>query len=193
MIGWRFGIQQKNHSHEALKMDWTSILKSVAPTVATALLGPLGGAAVSAVGSALGVAEPTQKRIADVIASANMTPEQISALKALELQYQNDERERGFRYAELSFSDRDSARKNNVAGGVQKYLFWLSLILLGVTLGSEVSVLFYGYPQTIPEIIVGRILGLMDAVAMMVLSYWYGTTQGSAQKTELLAAAQPVR
>jgi len=36
-------------------------------------------------------------------------------------------------------------------------------------------------------LVVGRVLGLMDAVAMLVLSYWYGTTNGSAQKSELLA------
>ena len=29
-------------------MEWTDVLKGIAPTVATALLGPLGGVAVSA-------------------------------------------------------------------------------------------------------------------------------------------------
>jgi hypothetical protein len=33
----------------------------------------------------------------------------------------------------------------------------------------------------------------MDAVAMMVLSYYYGTSAGSAQKTDLLAKADPVK
>lgn len=169
-------------------MDWTSILKSVAPTVASALLGPLGGVAVSALGSVLGVSDATQDKIADVIKSAGMTPEQITALKQLELQYQENEKARGFKYAELAFQDRASARGANVAGGTQRPLFWLSLLLLVVTLGSEVAVLFKGYPTGTSELVVGRVLGLMDAVAMLVLSYWYGTTNGSAQKSELLAA-----
>jgi hypothetical protein len=63
----------------------------------------------------------------------------------------------------------------------------LSLVLLIFTIGTEIAVLFYGYPDKTPEIIVGRVLGLMDAVAMLVLSYWYGTTNGSAMKTELLS------
>lgn len=168
-------------------MDWTTVLKSIAPTVATALLGPLGGVAVSALGNVLGVSEATQDKIADVIKSAGMTPEQITALKQLEQEYQNTEKERGFKYAELSFQDRDSARKANVAGGTQRPLFWLSLLLLCVTIGSEAIVLFHGYPPETSDLVVGRVLGLMDAVAMLVLSYWYGTTNGSAQKSELLA------
>jgi hypothetical protein len=65
-------------------------------------------------------------------------------------------------------------------------LFWLSIVLLVITLGSELVVLFVGYPKTLPDIIVGRILGLMDSVALMVLAYWYGTTNGSARKTDML-------
>lgn len=172
-------------------MDWMATIKSIAPTVATAFLGPLGGIAVSAVGNLLGVSEATQDKIAQAITTGQLTPDQISELKKLELEYQENEKNRGFKYAELAFQDRDSARKANVSGGTQQMLFWLSLVLLIATLGTEISVLFYGYPDKTPEIIVGRVLGLMDAVAMMVLAYWYGTTNGSAQKTTLLAQAAP--
>lgn len=167
-------------------MDWQSTLKSIAPTVATALLGPLGGVAVSAIGNILGVTDATQDKIAQTILTGQLTPDQISELKKLELQYQNDEKERGFRYAELAFKDRDSARQANVTGGTQKYLFWLSIILLTSTLGTEGVVLFHGYPPTVSDMVVGRVLGLMDAVALMVLTYWYGTSDSSNRKTELL-------
>lgn len=170
-------------------MDWLKTLESVAPTVATALIGPLGGVAVSAIGDLLGISQPTQDKIADAIQSGQLTPDQVTSLKKLELDYQNQEKERGFKYAELAFKDRDSARNANVAGGTQKNLFWLSLFLLAITLGTEIAVLFYGYPAGTSELVVGRVLGLMDAVAMMVLAYWYGTTNGSAQKNQLLADA----
>lgn len=168
-------------------------LKNIAPTLASALLGPLGGVAVSAIGNILGVSSATTATISKAFQDGKLTPEQLSAIKELELKYQNDEAERGFKYSELAFKDRDSARINNVAGGVQMPLFWLSLILLILTLGTEIWVLFKGYPETLPEIIVGRVLGLMDAVAMMVLAYWYGTTNGSAQKTQLLAQTDALR
>lgn len=168
-------------------MDWLQTLQQIAPTVATAFLGPLGGVAVSAVGSLLGVSDATQDKIAKAITTATLTPDQIAKLKELDLQYKAKEQELGFKYADLAFQDRDSARKANVAGGIQSKLFGMSIVLLILTLGCEGVVLFHGYPADIPEIIVGRVLGLMDSVAMLVLAYWYGTSSGSAQKTELLA------
>lgn len=169
-------------------MDWTSVLKAIAPTVGTALLGPLGGVAVSALGNILGVSEATQDKIADVIKSGAMTPEQVTAIKELELKYQAEEKERGFRYEELAFKDRDSARTANVSGGTQVMLFWLSILLLIVTLGTEIAVLFGRFPTGVPELVIGRVLGLMDSVALLVLTYWYGTTNSSSVKTGMLAA-----
>ena len=168
-------------------MNWLDTLKALAPTVATAIAGPLGGIAVSAIGELFGVSDATQDKIAEVIKTGQMTPEQISALKRLELEYQNTEKERGFKYAELAFKDRDSARQANVAGGTQNKLFWLSLLLLTVTLGCEVAVLFYGYPATVDPLVVGRVLGLMDSVALIVLAYWFGSSSGSDRKTGLIA------
>lgn len=169
-------------------------LEKVAPTVATALLGPLGGVAVAGLSKILGLQSETVEGVTKAISEGRITPEQIAEIKQLELKYQEDEKERGFRYAELAFKDRDSARKANVDGGVQGKMFWLSVILLCVTLGCEVAVLFFGYPDDkIPEMVVGRILGLMDAVCMLVLSYHYGTTQGSMAKTNLLAQSSPVK
>jgi len=168
-------------------MDWLGTIGKIAPTVASAFLGPLGGAAVSAIGELLGISEPTQDKIKAAIENGSLTGEQISAIKQLEMKYKSEEAERGFRYTELEFKDRADARKANVDGGTQKYLFWLSLVLLAVTLSVEGTVLFNGVPDTVPQLTVGRILGLMDSVALMVLSYWYGTSSGSAQKTALLS------
>lgn len=169
-------------------MNWIDTLTKLAPTVASALGGPLAGAAVTAIGDILGLSDATEDKVAKVITDGQLTPDALAKIRELELQYQNDEKERGFKYAELAFQDRDSARKSNVAGGIQGKLFILSLLLLCVTLGSEGYVLFRGYPTGIPDIVIGRILGLMDSVAMMVLAYYYGTSAGSAQKTELMAA-----
>jgi hypothetical protein len=173
--------------------NWKETLGKLAPTVATALLGPLGGAAVSAIGSILGLDGATQTQIKEAIESGQLTPEHVAELRKLELQYQNEEKERGFKYADLEFRDRASARQANVDGGTHKMQFWLSLVLLTVTLGSEIAVLFVGYPTTVEDIVVGRVLGLMDSVALMVLAYHYGSSSGSAQKTELLSQANPIK
>ena len=63
----------------------------------------------------------------------------------------------------------------------------LSSLIITFCLGAELSILFLGYPPTVPEIIVGRVLGTLDAAAMLVLSYHYGSSAGSARKSELMA------
>ncbi len=86
----------------------------------------------------------------------------------------------------LTFKDRDSYRQANVAEGTQWALFWSSVVLLVLCLGTEVAVLVRGLPQGTSELVVGRVLGLLDAIAMTVLAYWYGTSSSSVTKTEFL-------
>jgi hypothetical protein len=167
--------------------NWEDTLMSIAPTVATALVGPLGGVAVGALGKVFGLDNATTTQIAGIIQNGQMTPDQLSEIKKLEMQYQNDEAERGFKYENLAFQDRDSARKANVAGGIQMELFWMSIFILAITIGTEIFVLFYGYPKELDDIIVGRILGLMDGVTMLVLAYWYGTTNQNRSKDSIIA------
>ena len=40
--------------------------------------------------------------------------------------------------------------------------------------------------QGTSDLVVGRVLGLLDAIAMTVLAYWYGTSSRSAVKTNML-------
>ena len=174
-------------------MNWQDVLSKVAPTVASALLGPMAGAAISAIGSVLGVDAPTTQKIQNAIAAGQMTAEQMLQLKELELKYQQLECDQGLKFAELEFKDRDSARNANVQGGTMGRLFWMSLWLISTVLIAELCVLAFGIPHGVPEIIVGRVLGMLDGVAMQVLNFWFGTSHGSAEKTALLAQAQPVK
>ena len=73
-----------------------------------------------------------------------------------------------------------------MAGATQRPLFWLSLVLLVLCLGTEITVLVRGLPEGTRELVVGRVLGLLDAIARTVLAYWYGTSSSSATKTQML-------
>jgi hypothetical protein len=160
-------------------MDWKSVLGSIAPTLATALGGPLAGLAVEQLGKTLGLnangALPTAKDVQAVLESSQLTSDQIAAIKQAEIALKVRMRELDIQEESLGLNDRANARDANVKGGVQKELFYLSLIILLGTLGTEVAVLFHGYPENIPELVVGRVLGLLDSVALMVLAYWYGS------------------
>ena len=172
-------------------MDWLKTLKTLAPTVAAALAGPLAGEAVAALIGIVGGAG--QEDVRKAIEGGRLTADQISQLRQLELQFQENERERGFKYAELAFKDRDSARQANVNGSTQRPLFWLSVLLLLICLGTEVSVLVFGFPVGTSELVAGRVLGLLDAIAMTVLSYWFGTSSSSALKTEMMNEMRTIR
>ncbi len=173
-------------------MNWLDTLKTLAPTVASALGGPLAGAAVSALGSVFGVSEPTQATIAKLFQDGQLSAEQLGQIRQLEMQYQNEERERGFKYAELEFKDRDSARSMAVAthSATPSILTWIIVVL---TLAAEAMLLFKQVPPGADPIIVGRVLGTMDSALVMVLSFWFGSNSSSQQKTALLAAANPVK
>jgi hypothetical protein len=167
-------------------MDIQTILKQVAPTVATALLGPLGGVAIGAIGNVLGVSEPTQEKIAAAIQQGQMTPEQVTALKELELKFKADEAERGFRYAELAYKDTADARSlaASTHAITPAILTWVVVVLC---LGLEGSMIFGFTPKGLDDIVLGRVMGTLDSALMLVLGFWFGSSHGSQNKDALLA------
>ena len=165
-------------------MDWKKIVGTIAPTVASALGGPLAGAAVTAIGGVLGINEATQDKIADAITNGQMTSEQVAKIKELELQYQNEEKERGFKFSELEFQDRDSARKREAAVGdnTNRVLAYTIVGAFLATVGASIL----GYAK-IDSAMLGTLVGYLSAKAEQVLAYYFGSSRSSDRKTELLA------
>lgn len=158
-----------------------TILSNLAPTIATALGGPLAGAAVSAIGKAIGMESPTQDKIEQAITDGTLTPEQISALKLAEIDFQKHESELGFKYADLEFKDRDSAR-NLLIQTHSRTPEALSWLILGLGLGAEIYCLFNGIPDNVSDMVAGRILGTLDACVVTVVAFWLGSSNGSKVK-----------
>lgn len=165
--------------------DWLGIVKTIAPTVASALLGPLGGAAVAAIGGIIGVPDATQDTIKQVITNGQLTQEQLGKLRELELKYKADELERGFRYAELEYKDIDSARAMQTATGS-----WVPGVLaLSVTVGffGILSWMLVGEPPKSDALLV--MLGSLGTAWTAIISFYFGSSHGSQRKSELLAVS----
>ena len=64
----------------------------------------------------------------------------------------------------------------------------MSAVIVLATLSAEMFVMFIGPPPTASEILVGRVLGTLDAALMLVLNYHYSSSAGSDRKTTLMAA-----
>lgn len=178
-------------------MSWQQTLLKLAPTVASALGGPLAGAAVVALGEIFGVSEPTQEKIKEIIEGGQMTGEQLSAIKTLELRLKAEEQERGFRYAELEIRDRESARARDSAlahAGIKNYradsMYFLSVVVICVLVYlTWIDGGINEYVKGIITLVLGRFLGYLDNI----YNFEFGTTRGSALKSELLAKASPVK
>jgi len=147
--------------------ELASILKSVAPTLATAVLGPAGGAVVAALSSKLGVsADPVS------LASALANPEQLEKARQLELEW-----------FKLEVQDKDSARKRETEIATSQSSPWLNkavtpiLALVIVTVWGIVQyfMLNHGIPQENREL-VARVLGTLDGALMVCLSYYFGAS-----------------
>ena len=163
---------------------WLETLKSLAPTVATALGGPLAGAAVSALGSILGVEQPTQDSIARLFKDGQLSQDHLAQIRKLELDYQNQEKERGFKYAELEFKNQDSARQMQIATHSKMPAILTILVTIGF---FGILTLLFFHPELKGSEIVMVMVGQLSAVWAGCVSFYTGTTFGSANKNALLA------
>lgn len=172
-------------------MDWTGILKSLAPTVATALAGPLGGVAVNALGGILGIDQPTIDNVADAFEQGKLTPDHIVEIKKLELDYQNQEKERGFKYAELAYKeheldvrDKDGARQMQIATHSKMPAILTSLVTVGF---FSTLWLLFKYPDLKSNEIVLVMVGQLSTVWAGCVAFYTGTTFNSANKNAMIA------
>jgi len=97
-------------------MDW---LGKILPTIGSLLVpgGPMLGAAVEAVGKALGMSDATEKTIKETLASGRLTPEAMQALKQADNDLRVKLEELGIKAEELAVKDRGDARQMQIATG----------------------------------------------------------------------------
>ncbi len=168
--------------------DWKGILGRLAPTAATLLAGPFAGMAVSAIGNALGIDEPTQTKIEQTIKNGQLSGEQLTAIKLAEQQLALKLEELGVRREELIVADRDSARKMQETTNSRMP----ATLTLAITAGFfGVLSLMLADPHVIDSPPLMIMLGSLGTAWTAACSFWLGTTNGSMVKTNLLAQSTP--
>ena len=122
------------------------LLAQVAPSIATALGGPLAGVAVKTLSSALfGHEEGTEEQVAE--AMANASPEQLSAIKKIDADFKVRMKELDIDLERIAAGDRDSARQMNMANKdwVPKAL---AVFITFGFFGVLIWMLVFGLPKT---------------------------------------------
>lgn len=173
-------------------MDFTTILKTVAPWIGTALGGPLGGMAVEAAANALGLGAKTTDALKQALSGA--TPEQMLALKQADQQFQIQMQALGFKQITdleaIAAGDRKDARAMQVAN---RSLVPAGLSVL-VTVGyfGILIGMMTGKLEVSDQQVMLMMLGSLTTAWGVVMAFWFGTTADSGRKTELLAQAPAV-
>lgn len=173
-----------------MDFDWKSALKVVAPVLGTAVGGPFGAMAGKLVADALGC-DNTDKAIEAAV--KNATPDQLLALKAADNNFTVRMKELGIEHDKLEYADTANARAAGTARQVSR-TWWLEpLLALLVVMGFFIACggLIYVATKNLtldPQAhdIIVMLLGVLAAKFSDVFGYYFGSSSGSAAKTDAL-------
>lgn len=158
--------------------DLLKIVKNYAPSVATALGGPLAGAAVGMLADKLGISDKT---VEGVTAALVGNPANLEKLKEIELEMYK-----------IDAQDRNSARNREIEMAKSDVHFITknitSILAIGVLTGSLIIatlVFFVDFPDSQENILI-FVLGSLFSIATQVISYYFGSSQGSKDKSDAI-------
>jgi membrane-bound ClpP family serine protease len=161
------------------------LLGQVAPTIATALGGPLAGVAVKTLSNVLfGHENATEDQVSEAMATA--TPDQLAAIKKIDADFKVQMKSLDIDLERIAAGDRDSARQMQAAtkDWVPKVL---AVVITTGFFGILVWMLVNGMPKTGTEALL-MMLGALGTAWTGVVNFYYGSSAGSKQKTDALTA-----
>lgn len=165
-------------------MDW---LATIAPTIATAIAGPLGGLAYEAISKVLGVsADEAQK----VVESGKLTSDQIAAIQTAEINLKAQAQQMGLDFEKLAVDDRKSARDMQTATKSLVPATLATMVIGGFAIITGMKVA--GVAMASDPIIGDLLTTLRDGV-MLVLAFYFGSSSGSQAKDQLLYNSTPTK
>jgi len=166
-------------------MDW---LKQVAPTIATALGGPLAGMAVSAISKAIGVDE---KDVGDLINNNKLNADQIAQVKLAEIELQKQANELGLNFEALAVDDRKSAREMQAT----TRSIVPPLLAAAVTIGffAILGGMMFGKMSVADNTALTMMLGSLGTAWTGIIAYYFGSSAGSQAKTDLLSKSSATK
>ena len=165
------------------------LIGSVAPTIATALGGPVAGMAVKAISGALFGHEGATKD--DIMtALANPTGDQLAALKKIDADFAVQMKALDIDLERIAAGDRASARDMQ-----KETKDWIPRALaILVTVGFFailIYMLIYGLPTTGNEALL-LLLGALQTAWGGIVAFYFGSSSGSQQKDKMIYNSKPL-
>jgi hypothetical protein len=176
-----------------------NVVKTLAPTIGTALGGPLVGGAITALENVFGLTptpsastDDRQSQLAAAISGA--TPEQLAAMRKADQDYALAMSQAGFKdtetLASLAVQDRESARAMQISTKSFTAPFLALFVTLGF-FGVLAVMMFYPLPEATHDALM-LMLGSLGTAWISVIAYYFGSSAGSDEKTRLLAKAPAI-
>lgn len=150
-------------------MGWIETLATVAPTLATAMGGPLAGMAVKIATGVLGV-DNTEEALQRALATGD--PTTMLALKQAEQSFQVAMRQLDIDLAKIESLDRDSARQRESVTGDS----WTPRVLATIVVAGWMGTQFYVMHNGLSGETVVALVGTLGNALMLVLSYYFGAS-----------------
>jgi hypothetical protein len=160
------------------------LLGQLAPTLATALGGPLAGLATKTLANVLlGTEDASAADVATAL--QNATPEQLANVKKIDADFKVRMQELDIDLERIAAGDRDSARRREMTVGDHTPKILAASITLGF-FGILFWMFVYGVPKNGNEALL-LMLGALQTAFTGVIAYYFGSSAGSKAKNDLLA------
>lgn len=159
------------------------LIRQVAPTIATALGGPLAGFATRTISEALlGKEDASPDELAVALSSA--TPEQLAKLREVDANFKVSMKKLDIDLAQIDASDRNSARQREIALKDSTPTVLAGVVCLGF-FGTLIGLLLYGLPPRGQDAVL-ILLGALSAAFTAIVNYYYGSSSGSKAKEQII-------
>jgi len=164
-------------------MSWKETLGAIAPTLATALGGPLAGGAVKFLAAnLLGNEKASQQEVENFILEAD--PGKLAEMKRLDHQFKVEMEKLGVDVFRLEVKDRESARKHHKSHWMPAFLCILLTLMVAAAAWALMTI---EIPQENASILY-MLFGQVVTAWATCIAYWVGTTKSSSDKTQLMTS-----
>lgn len=164
------------------------VLKDIAPTAVAALAGPYAPLAAGVMRKVMGNENSSDAELEDAILAAAGDPEAVVKLREIEAAMTAQEQQLGIEFERLAVEDRKDARLLARETTLWPQITLSSLFVVGyfIVLG-----LFFSDTLQAPasEAFV-LMLGVLTGGVPQVMSFWLGSSSGSAKKTDMMKREQ---
>ena len=164
-------------------MNW---LLQIAPTIASALGGPLAGLAVTALSKALNVAP---HEVNDIITTGKLNADQLAQVKIAEIELQKQAQSLGLNFAEIEEKNQESARNMQIATQSKIPAILASITTVGF-FGILILLFFNKVDPTNNALMI--MLGSLGTAWTGVIGFYFGSSAGSQVKDQMLFHSTPM-